>query len=96
MNNLFEHGGGVFALARSLGVRPEELADFSASINPLGPAPGVRRAVISAFDLVTHYPDRECMELRRALAGCHALDPACIVTANGSTELICLLPRILP
>jgi len=96
MTNLFEHGGGVFALARALGVRPEELLDFSANINPLGPAPGVRGAVFSAFDRVVHYPDRETVALRRALADYHGLDPACIVAANGSTELICLLPRLLP
>jgi hypothetical protein len=30
----FDHGGNVFAVARSLGVSPEEILDFSASINP--------------------------------------------------------------
>jgi threonine-phosphate decarboxylase len=93
---IFDHGGTVFALARSLGMPPEELLDFSANINPLGPAPGVREAVCSSFHRVLHYPDRESFELRRALAGFHGLDPANIVVANGSTELIYLLPRLLP
>ena len=31
----FEHGGTVFAAAMESGCRPEEILDFSASINPL-------------------------------------------------------------
>jgi threonine-phosphate decarboxylase len=96
MTGTRDHGGIVFALARSLGIAPEELLDFSANINPLGPAAGVREAVCSSFHRVLHYPDRECFELRRALADFHGLDPANIVVANGSTELIYLLPRFLP
>jgi threonine-phosphate decarboxylase len=96
MREMFDHGGSVFALARSLGIPPEELLDFSANINPLGPAPGVRDAVCSSFHRLTHYPDRECYELRRALSGLHGVDMANIVAANGSTELIYLLPRLLP
>ncbi|NMC73855.1 MAG: threonine-phosphate decarboxylase [Geobacteraceae bacterium] len=96
MREMFDHGGTVFAIARSLGIPPEELLDFSANINPLGPAPGVREAVCSSFHRLVHYPDRECFELRRALSGLHGVDMAHIVAANGSTELIYLLPRILP
>src|SRR5918992_889304 len=31
------HGGNIDASARSIGVQPKEIIDFSASINPLGP-----------------------------------------------------------
>jgi threonine-phosphate decarboxylase len=96
MTDTFDHGGTVFALARSLGIPPEELLDFSASINPLGPAPGVRDAVCSSFQRVLHYPDREAVELRGALADFHGVGAGNIVVANGSTELIYLLPRLLP
>lgn len=92
----FDHGGSVFALARSLGIAPEELLDFSASINPLGPVPGVREAVCSCFQRVLHYPDRESFELRRKLAEMHCVGINNLVVANGSTELIYLLPRLLP
>jgi threonine-phosphate decarboxylase len=95
MTTTFEHGGNVFAMARALGIAPEELADFSASINPLGPAPGVREALSASFDRIVHYPDREAAELRRALAGFHGIDVSLIAVSNGSTELIYLLPRIV-
>jgi len=96
MPDLHDHGGNVFALARSLGVPPEELTDFSANINPLGPAPGVREALAASFDRIVHYPDRQAYELRRALADFHGTDLSGVAVANGSTELIYLMPRLLP
>jgi threonine-phosphate decarboxylase len=94
MKTDFDHGGNVFAIARSLGVPPEEILDFSASINPLGPAPGVREKVAAAFGRLVHYPDSDCAELREALAQHHGLTSENICVANGSTELIYLLPRL--
>lgn len=96
MKTNFDHGGNVFAVARSLGVSTEEILDFSASINPLGPAPGVREALASAYDLLVHYPDSDCTELREALAQSHGVEPANICVANGSTQLIYLLSRLAP
>ncbi|HEY5976060.1 MAG TPA: aminotransferase class I/II-fold pyridoxal phosphate-dependent enzyme, partial [Geobacteraceae bacterium] len=95
MSSKFDHGGTVFAVARELGVAPEEILDFSASINPLGPAPGVREALAAAFDRLGHYPDDTAAELTAALAAWHGLDPAQVGVANGSTELIYLLPRLV-
>jgi threonine-phosphate decarboxylase len=91
----FTHGGNVFAIARACGVPPEEFLDFSASINPLGPALGVREAVTAAFDRIGHYPDTDCTELRQALARLHGVEPANLCVGNGSTELIYLLPRLV-
>ena len=87
------HGGNVFAVARQLGVAPAEVLDFSASINPLGPPPGVAEAVAAAFARVVHYPDDGAPELRAALAGYHGCRPDEVCVANGSTELIWALPR---
>ena len=94
MKETFDHGGTVFAVARSLGVSPDAILDFSASINPLGPPQGVRGAVTSAFDRLVHYPDSTAAELRDALARRHGLLPGTICVANGSTELIYLVPRL--
>lgn len=93
MANAHEHGGNIFAVARSLGLAPEQIIDFSASINPLGMAPGVRDALTGSFDRLLHYPDKGAAELRQALAAYHGVDPVEITVANGSTELIHLLPR---
>jgi threonine-phosphate decarboxylase len=95
LNETADHGGNVFAIARALGVPLEELLDFSASINPLGPSPGVRDALHASYATVHHYPDRDAVALKEALARHHGLAPANIVAANGSTELIYLLPRLV-
>lgn len=91
---MFDHGGTIFAVARELGIPPEELLDFSASINPLGPPAGVWPALEAAFRRVGHYPDTACTELRRLLGEKHALAPERVVVGNGSTELIHLIPRL--
>ncbi|HEY6873824.1 MAG TPA: threonine-phosphate decarboxylase CobD [Geobacteraceae bacterium] len=95
MSTTFDHGGNVFAVARALGVQPEAILDFSASINPLGPPPGVRDAVAAAFDRLGHYPDSGCTELTAALARRHGVGQENVCVANGSTELIFLLPRLV-
>jgi threonine-phosphate decarboxylase len=95
MSQTFDHGGNVFAVARQLGVQPEGILDFSASINPLGPPPGVREAVTAAFERLVHYPDSGCTELTAALASHHGVAPANVCVANGSTELIFLIPRLV-
>lgn len=96
MSKAHEHGGNVFAVARSLGIPPEGLLDFSASINPLGMAPGVKEAVCASLDRFLHYPDKECRDLSERLASYHGVAVEEVVIANGSTELIHLLPRLIP
>lgn len=95
MKGMFDHGGNVFGIARALGISPGDILDFSASINPLGSAPGVKEAVAAAFDRIVHYPDSDCIELQEALARYHGVASDTICVANGSTELIYLLPRLM-
>jgi threonine-phosphate decarboxylase len=95
MSASMEHGGNLYAAARESGRRLDKFIDFSASINPLGPSPRAMRAIVAAFDLVTHYPDPDCVALRQALAAHYHLGPEQLVIGNGSTELIHLLPRAL-
>ncbi len=87
------HGAVSAAELDRLGLSPDEVIDFSASINPLGPAPGVLRA-IRAADAST-YPDPDCRRLRRALSLKLGVSPDNILVGNGSTELIHLLARAL-
>ena len=94
MSIAHEHGGNVFAVARALGIEPESLIDFSASINPLGMAPGVREALAGCIDRLLHYPDKHAADLKQSLAAYHGVATGELAVANGSTELIHLLPRI--
>ncbi|QYJ16850.1 Histidinol-phosphate aminotransferase [Rubrobacter xylanophilus DSM 9941] len=75
-----------------LGVDPAEVVDFSASINPYGPAPIVLEAARRAD--VSGYPDRGCLGLRRALSEHLGVGLSWIAPGNGSAELIDLLARV--
>lgn len=96
MSRSYDHGGNIFTVARTLGVAPDQILDFSASINPLGMSPAVNKALISSLGSLGHYPDTSHKELKRALAEFHTLSPANFTIANGSTELIYNLPAMLP
>ncbi len=90
-----DHGGDLRALAVTAGTSPDQLLDFSASINPLGLSPRVDAAIRAALPRVVHYPDPSAWALREALAAYHGLSPDQVLPANGSTELIYLLARVL-
>lgn len=92
----YDHGGDLFALAGKMGMRFEELVDFSASINPLGISPAIRNAIIESMDGLVHYPYAYAEPLCAALADYHGVDPGRVLAANGTTELIYLLPRVIP
>lgn len=89
------HGGNIFAAARRHGWDWREVADFSASINPLGPSPRVRPAVEAAMDRIIHYPDAYSCELQHALAKHWDTDPAGIMLGNGATDLLHFFARAL-
>ena len=95
MSHTYDHGGNVFDVARLLGVAPDDIADFSASINPLGMSAMVKKAIICSMDSLVHYPDSSHYELKQALASYHGVSSSHIVIANGSTELIYHLPAML-
>ncbi len=91
----FSHGGNVYAFARTLGVEPEDILDFSASINPLGFPRSARSAYRQALAKVVHYPEPYSESLTLALVDYHKLDPSAILVGNGSTQLIHLCARTL-
>ncbi len=87
------HGGKIRLLAQRAGCRENEIIDFSASINPLGPPEGIRSAISRAVADIEKYPDSESLKLRTCLARAHGTQPECILPGNGSTELIFTIPR---
>jgi threonine-phosphate decarboxylase len=93
MNMFPRHGGNVHAAARASGRRLDQLIDFSASINPLGPSPSALRAMLNAIPHLVHYPDPDWTELLETLSTRWRLAPDRLVIGNGSSELIQWLPR---
>ena len=89
------HGTLDYGEPERLGLHAEEVLDCSVNANPYGPSPHVQEAV--ANTAIDRYPDRECLELRRAilqyeLAGVD-LPLHSIVCGKGTAELIWAIAR---
>jgi histidinol-phosphate aminotransferase len=83
------HGGIDYEELKKLGISPEAVLDFSVSINPFGPPPGIREALTSTS--AEQYPDPEATELRQALAEKLNISSEKLIVGSGSTELIRLV-----
>jgi threonine-phosphate decarboxylase len=89
------HGGDVWGASRLLGLPARDILDLSASLNPLGPPAGLIDEIVRAMENICHYPDRQTLELRRALAKKFGVRAGNVLPGNGSTNLIRLLSRAL-
>lgn len=89
------HGALDYGELERLGLHPWEVLDFSVNANPYGPSPSVREAVVKVT--IDRYPDRECLELRRAILDDELVSSdlplGSIVCGNGTTELIWAIAR---
>lgn len=82
------HGGDLFAAAERGGVPWQQVLDFSASINPLGPSPRVKEAILSSLDRIAHYPSIHARHLRLRLAREWEVAEEQILTGNGAVDLL--------
>ena len=89
------HGGNINQICSKYGLNPDEIIDFSASINPLGCPEGVRKAISEKFNDIRNYPDSECTGLRKVIADKVHCSESNIIIGNGSNELFYLIPRAL-
>jgi len=89
------HGGDIWGWSRHLHMPVDDILDLSASLNPLGPPPGLDQAVAQAMSGVCHYPDRLAYAFRQALADTMKVSASCLLPGNGSTALIRMIARAL-
>src|ERR1700693_498561 len=88
------HGGDIFRIADQRGWDWRDVLDFSANINPLGPAPGVADAIRAAIDRISHYPDPEPVAINELLSKQWSVPASQILLGNGATELLHFFARI--
>lgn len=91
------HGGRVDEISEERGIKPEDLLDFSANMNPLAPPSGLEDLVQEATGALEHYPDGRYKDFRRAVvdflreeAGIR-LKPRVVIPGNGSVEIFRLI-----
>ncbi len=89
------HGGNVAKLVKLAACKPEELLDFSVSVNPLGPPPFLRGAVSRALDTINEYPPPHAEPVVEAAAAAWNISPEHVVVGNGSGQIIFALPNCL-
>jgi threonine-phosphate decarboxylase len=85
-----QHGGNVLQIAAKFGVKPEQVIDFSANINPLGMPGGLRQLFIDNLSCLEQYPDIDYQKLHQRLANHHQCPQSYVLAGNGATELIFL------
>ncbi|MBS1258219.1 MAG: Threonine-phosphate decarboxylase [Candidatus Scalindua arabica] len=89
------HGGDINKLCDKYDLNPDEIMDFSASINPLGCPESVHKVVSERFDDIRNYPDSECVNLKKTIADKISCNDSNIIVGNGSNELFYLIPRAM-
>ena len=77
----YDHGGDVYAAQRPV-------LDFSISLNPMGPPPGVLEAARRAVLDWNRYPDPKCRVLRQAAARREGVPEEYLLFGNGASDLI--------
>jgi threonine-phosphate decarboxylase len=88
------HGARVKEYAERLGLKEEEIIDFSSNINPLPFPPQVRELYTELFQAIGRYPDDRYMEFREAAAGFLAdglgskISADNVIPGNGSVEVL--------
>src|SRR5688500_328204 len=87
------HGGLLADELASMGLRPDDIFDFSVNVNPLGPSSAVLAAARGAR--IDRYPDPTAFELRLAIGRRHGVPPEHIVVGNGAADLLWTLARVL-
>lgn len=84
----FAHGGNVRRMAEQAKCLPDEILDFSANVNPLGPPPWLGQEVGQALQSVDSYPDPDNHDLLMAAAEVYKVWPTQVVAGNGASELL--------
>ena len=84
------HGAEVLGAAEQTGLKPQDILDFSSSVNPLGPSKKALDAAKGAFSQIAAYPDSNSNELRQTIARHYGISKGNVVVGNGSTELMYL------
>lgn len=84
----YGHGGDMLTAQDVFG--KEQLLDFSANINPLGPPVSVMERLQEKLKMIVHYPDPAQRLLKQKLAERHGITVDHILIGNGAAECMAL------
>jgi threonine-phosphate decarboxylase len=82
------HGGNIYAAARDLNCRPDEIVDMSSNINPLGMPPGLLKHLQMCLGRVGVLPEADGRRSTRQMARLLDVDTHRLLAGNGTTQFI--------
>ena len=88
-----EHGGLNYKELLAAGINPDDVLDFSVSINP-DPLP---HELLSAVrnSSITRYPDTNCTALRKSIGDYYSVDEDRLLVVNGTSQGMFLIASAL-
>lgn len=89
------HGGNITKAVKKYGLSQEDIIDFSANINFLGPPEAVIEEIRENIGGIVNYPEADSRELKENLANKLNLGRENIIMGNGAVELIYILTKVL-
>ncbi|OEG63220.1 MAG: threonine-phosphate decarboxylase [Halanaerobium sp. MDAL1] len=90
-----QHGGRLIEAARENNLNPDQIIDFSANINFMGPPPLILEAISSNVKKIENYPEINSKNLKKLIAEKHRLTADQVTVANGAAEMIYQLNKVL-
>jgi threonine-phosphate decarboxylase len=90
-----KHGGNLARAAREYNLNQEEIIDFSANINFLGPPQAVLDLIQNQAQKIFNYPEAESKGLKECLSKQLGMGSDKLIVGNGAGELIYLLAQVL-
>jgi threonine-phosphate decarboxylase len=82
------HGGNVYAMARDMGCRPQDIFDMSSNINPIGMPPGLLEYIKDHLEGIGSLPEVDGCTAIEQMAGLLEVDARRILVGNGTTQFI--------
>lgn len=82
------HGGNIYKKAKELGLREDQILDYSANISPLGIPAHIKKAMVDAIEGSVNYPDPDCTALREAIGRQDEVEPGAVACGNGGADLL--------
>jgi len=90
-----QHGGDIEGAAKKYNLCREDIIDFSANINFIGPPPQLYQKLQNELKLIEDYPQPNSENLRCRLAQKYGFTADNYILGNGAVELIYLLISVL-
>ncbi|MEC9490433.1 MAG: histidinol-phosphate transaminase, partial [Halanaerobiales bacterium] len=90
-----QHGGKLIEAAQKNNLKQDQIIDFSANINFLGPPTLIKEAIRANVSKIDNYPEINSKTVKRLIAEKHGLEPGQVAVANGAAEMIYQLNKVL-